>query len=126
MVYKILETMYYACQRGWHGWCGQCGYVGGVSVIQQENSLIIGTQKRVTTTSSKQILITETTERKIIEEKSAPSNICINGNHKMGLVDQLSNLSLEEDEIQTHEILLAKNKERGLDDKLKVKKQKRL
>ena len=40
----------------------------------------------------------------------------------MGLVDQLSNLSLEEDEIQTQEILLAQNKERGLDDKLKVKK----
>ena len=57
-----------------------------------------------------------------MKKKSAPSNICINANHKMGLVDQLSNLSLEEDEIQTHEILLAQNKERGLDDKLKVKK----
>ena len=36
----------------------------------------------------------------------------------MGLVGQLSNLSLEEDEIQTHEILLVQNKEKELDEKL--------
>ena len=37
----------------------------------------------------------------------------------MGIIDQISNLSLEEDEIQTHGILIVQNKEKTLEAKLK-------
>ena len=41
----------------------------------------------------------------------------------MEMIDQLSNLSLEEDEIQTHETLLVHNKEKTLEAKLKEPQQ---
>ena len=37
----------------------------------------------------------------------------------MEIINQLSNLSLEEDEIQTHEILLVQNKEKNTGSKAK-------
>ena len=46
-----------------------------------------------------------------------------NANHEMEMIDQLSNLSLEEDEIQTHETLLVHNKEKTLEAKLKEPQQ---
>ena len=42
-----------------------------------------------------------------------------NKNHEMEIIDQLSNLSIKEHDIQTHEPLLVQNKEEALEVKLK-------
>ena len=47
------------------------------------------------------------------------SDIQSNKNHEMEIIDQLSNLSIKEHDIQTHEPLLVQNKEEALEVKLK-------
>ena len=56
-------------------------------------------------------------EWKIAEEKTSLDTQS-KENHEMETTDQLSNLSLEEDEIQTHESLLVRNKNKTLEAKL--------
>ena len=58
-------------------------------------------------------------EWKIVEETPTPSDTQSNPSHEMEIIDKLSNLSLDEDEIQTHETLLVQNKEKALEGKLK-------
>ena len=58
-------------------------------------------------------------EWRIVEETPTPSDIQSNASHEMEIIDKLSNLSLDEDEIQTHETLLVQNKEKALEAKLK-------
>ena len=58
-------------------------------------------------------------EWEIVEETPIISDTQKNANHKMEIINQLSNLSLEEDEIQTHENMTVQNKEKTLEAKLK-------
>ena len=52
-------------------------------------------------------------------ETPASSDTQSNKNHEMEIIDQLSNLSIKEHHIQTHEPLLVQNKEEALEVKLK-------
>ena len=58
-------------------------------------------------------------EWKIVEETPTPSDIQSNASHQMEIIDKLSNLSLDEDKIQTHENLRFQNEEKALEAKLK-------
>ena len=58
-------------------------------------------------------------EWEIVEKTPILSDTQKNANHKMEIINQLSNLSVEEDEIQTHENMTVQNKEKTLEAKLK-------
>ena len=58
-------------------------------------------------------------EWKIVEETPTPSDIQSNASHQMEIIDKLSNLSLAEGKIQTHETLRVQNEEKALEAKLK-------
>ena len=58
-------------------------------------------------------------QQKIVEETSTPSVTQSDANEEMEIIEQLSSLSLEEDEIQTHETLIVQNKEKTMEAKPK-------
>ena len=61
----------------------------------------------------------KTAQWKIVEETPPPSDNQSNANQEMEIINRLSNLSLEENEIQTHETLIVQNKEKKTGSKTK-------